>query len=42
MGGMVSTIDLLEAGFGGSTFGQEGLIAIRKQAEMLAHKLAPG
>jgi hypothetical protein len=42
MGGLVSTIDLLEYGFGGPSFDPRGLTAIRHQAELLAHKLAPG
>ena len=38
----MSTIDLLEEGFGGPFFDPQGLIAIRRQAEILAKKLAPG
>ena len=42
LGGLVSVVDLLEYGFLGSPFDPRGLAAIRKQAEILAHKLAPG
>jgi hypothetical protein len=42
VGGLVSTIDLLEYGFSGPSFDSNGLAAIRKQAEILVHKLAPG
>jgi hypothetical protein len=38
----VSTIDLLEYGYFGTPFDHGGLEAIRRQAEILAHKLAPG
>jgi hypothetical protein len=43
---MLSTIDLLEHGFGPggkqTPFDPKGLEAIRHQAEILVHKLAPG
>jgi hypothetical protein len=42
MGGLLSTIDLLESGFGQVNFDSEGLLALRKQAETLANKLSPG
>jgi len=46
LGGLVSAIDLLEYGFGpggrGKGFDPKGLEAVRKQAEILVHKLAPG
>jgi len=42
IGGLVSAVDLLEYGFLGSPFDPRGLEAIRKQAEILAHKLGPG
>jgi hypothetical protein len=42
MGGILSTIDLLESGLGGVNFDSQGLLALRKQAETLAKKLSPG
>jgi hypothetical protein len=42
VGGLVSTVDLLEYGIAGPSFDQRGLNAIRKQAELLVQKLSPG
>ena len=42
LGGLVSTVDLLEYGFAGPSFDSRGITAIRRQAEILTHKLAPG
>lgn len=42
VGGLVSTVDLLEYGLAGPNFDSRGLAAIRKQAEILVQKLAPG
>jgi hypothetical protein len=42
LGGMLSTIDLLEYGIAGPGVDKDGLLAIQKQAEILARKLGPG
>lgn len=42
VGGLVSTVDLLENGFAGPSFDSRGIAAIRRQAETLTQKLAPG
>ena len=42
VGGLVSTVDLLEYGFAGPSFDSRGIAAIRRQAEILTQKLAPG
>ena len=46
LGGILSTVDLLEHGFGPgghqTPFDPKGLQVIRRQAEILVHKLAPG
>ena len=42
VGGLVSTVDLLEYGIAGPSFDSRGIAAIRRQAEILTQKLAPG
>jgi hypothetical protein len=42
VGGLVSIVDLLEYGLAGPSFDSRGIAAIRRQAEILTHKLAPG
>jgi hypothetical protein len=42
VGGLLSTIDLLEYWSGAPSIGSEHIVAILGQAELLVHKLSPG
>ena len=42
VGGLLSTIELLKAGFAGPSFDKAGIAAIQKQVVTLVQKLAPG